>query len=417
MTSENNQTQLTLTPSKSPNSFLPRIVSHVAALERGDSDARTSPLQTFPILESEYAQLDNHLEETDLNGFYHDKVRNDYNPSLGQLVIRKPTNRHIIFIQRFVELVLAKVNAQARILEQKYPTIAQRLLKLRSMSTSDIDLLSDDGKVGHKSPDISIGYSDRVYPQAVFEVAYNQDRRALERLAWGYIMGSVWRPLVEIEDHIENMDVKQEIKDQHLGECNPDHVIAVLSVRDLLDDEMLEEEENSPDIAEYPGLYITDLSLYSQHTICPINHLLETATAKTFGMSAPDEGNSNNDRSNSNLDINDTTTEKRPWRSDSQGVSHLGRDGVLRSLNADRTAVLDVRRSSPEEIIEFAEPFGHATMDALVGVDGRDVTDEAQLWAVPTVNTVADESRIYKPAVPADQKSVPTDPSSSTPVK
>lgn len=177
---------------------------------------------------------------------------------------------------------MAKVNAQARILEQKYPTIAQRLLKLRSMSTSDIDLLSDDGKVGHKSPDVSIGYSDRVYPQAVLEVAYNQDRRALERLAWGYIIGSshcircvvgltpdylqnrslsspspahnasvsVWRPLVEIEDHIENMDVKQEIKDQHLGECNPDHVIAVLSVRDLLDDEMLEEEENSPDIAE-----------------------------------------------------------------------------------------------------------------------------------------------------------------------
>ncbi len=34
-------------------------------------------------------------------------------------------------------------------------------------------------------------------------------------------------------------------------------------------------------------------------------------------------------------------------------------------------------------------------MDTLVGVDGRDVTDEAQLWAVPAVNTVADESRIY----------------------
>lgn len=89
---------------------------------------------------------------------------------------------------------------------------------------------------------------------------------------------------------------------------------------------------------------------------------------------------------------------------------------MLRSLNADRTAVLDVRRLSPEEIIGSAEPFGHATMDALAGVDDRNVTDEAQLWAVPTVNTVADESRIYKPAVPADRKSVPTDPSGSTPV-
>lgn len=85
----------------------------------------------------------------------------------------------------------------------------------------------------------------------------------------------------------------------------------------------------------------------------------------------------------SKTDIKDTTAEKRPWRRDPEGVSHLGRDGVLRSLNADRTVVLDVRRLSPEEIKEFAAPFDQATRDALIGVDGRDVTDEAQLWAVP----------------------------------
>ncbi|KAH0355956.1 hypothetical protein KCU83_g1448, partial [Aureobasidium melanogenum] len=119
----------------------------------------------------------------------------------------------------------------------------------------------------------------------------------------------------------------------------------------------------------------------------------------------------------SKVDIEDTTAEKRPWRRNPEGVSHLGRDGVLRSLNADRTAVLDVRRLSPEEIIEFARPLGQATMDASVGVDGRDITDEAQLWAVPTVNTVADESKIYKPAVRADQKSVSAFSSDDTPVE
>ncbi|CAD0089756.1 unnamed protein product [Aureobasidium vineae] len=72
-----------------------------------------------------------------------------------------------------------------------------------------------------------------------------------------------------------------------------------------------------------------------------------------------------------------------PWRSDPNGVSHLGPDGVLRSLNADHTAVLDFRRLSPEELKELAAPMGQATLDALVGVDGRDVIDEAQLWAVP----------------------------------
>ncbi|KAG9749391.1 hypothetical protein KCU73_g6840, partial [Aureobasidium melanogenum] len=257
MTSENNQSQLVPTLSNSPSSLLPCIVSHVAALERGDSIARTSPLQIFPILESEYAQLDNYLEEADLYDFYHDK--------------------------RFFELVFAKVAARARILEQKYLTIAQRLLKLRSMSTANIDLLSDDGKVGHKSPDVSIGYSDRIYPHAVFEVEYNQDRKALEHLAWDYIMGlshciryvggstpdylqnqslsspslahnasvSVWRPLVGIEGNIKNMDVKQEIKDQRLRDCNPDHALAVRSIRDLLDDEMLEGISPGSDLAEF----------------------------------------------------------------------------------------------------------------------------------------------------------------------
>jgi hypothetical protein len=204
------------------------------------------------------------------------------------MVVRKPPNRHIIFIQRFVELVLAKVTAQARILEQKHPTIAQRLLKLRSMSTSDIDLRSDDGKVGHKSPDVSIGYSDRIYPHAVFEVEYNQDRKALEHLAWDYIMGlshciryvggstpdylqnqslsspslahnasvSVWRPLVGIEGNIKNMDVKQEIKNQRLGEYNPDHALAVLDIRDLLDDEMLEDISPGSHLAEFE-IFIT----------------------------------------------------------------------------------------------------------------------------------------------------------------
>ncbi|KAG9520416.1 hypothetical protein KCV07_g4297, partial [Aureobasidium melanogenum] len=119
----------------------------------------------------------------------------------------------------------------------------------------------------------------------------------------------------------------------------------------------------------------------------------------------------------SKVDIEDTTAIKRPWRRDHNGVSHLGRGGVLRSLNANRTAVLDFRRLSPEEITEFAKPLSQATMNALVGVNGRDVTDEAQLWANPIVNAIADESRIYKPAVRADQKTVSAVSSDDTPVE
>ncbi|KAH0316302.1 hypothetical protein KCU71_g5873, partial [Aureobasidium melanogenum] len=137
----------------------------------------------------------------------------------------------------------------------------------------------------------------------------------------------------------------------------------------------------------------------------------------TFGMPSPNETKTINDQSNSNLDINNTTAGRRHMRRDPNGVFNIGRDGVLRSLNADHTVVLDYRRLSPEEIEELIAPADQATKDALVGVDGRDVTDEAQLWAVPIVNTVADESKIYKPAVRADQKTVSAVSSDDTPVE
>jgi hypothetical protein len=194
------------------------------------------------------------------------------------LIFRMPTARHDVFIHDFVNLILTKVAAQARSFEQDYPAISQRLLRLRTFSTKDVNLLSDE-KTGHKSPDASIGYRDRIYPQVVFEASYSQTRKALKSLAWSYIMDSshsvrcvvgldleypqnrssssprahnvrvsVWRPLVEVEEDIENMDVKQETTDQSLGEHSPDHAIAALCIRDLLDEEIL--EVTPPNIAE-----------------------------------------------------------------------------------------------------------------------------------------------------------------------
>jgi hypothetical protein len=90
--------------------------------------------------------------------------------------------------------------------------------------------------------------------------------------------------------------------------------------------------------------------------------------------------------------------QRPPMRIDPDGVVNLGRDGVLRSLNADHTVVLDYRRLSPEEIKDFAAPADQATRDALTGVDGRDVIDVEQLWTSPIVKSVVDESVSYKDA-------------------
>ena len=70
-------------------------------------------------------------------------------------------------------------------------------------------------------------------------------------------------------------------------------------------------------------------------------------------------------------------------RKDDYGLVHLGIDGVLRSLNADHTAVIDYLRLSPAQLAQILAASGHA--DAAAGVDGRDVTSEAQLMAVPVI--------------------------------
>jgi hypothetical protein len=69
------QDRLPPSPPKSPGSSLSRIVSHVAALHRGDPSARSALLKTFSILEPEYAQLVFHLEKAGLSDFYRNEVR------------------------------------------------------------------------------------------------------------------------------------------------------------------------------------------------------------------------------------------------------------------------------------------------------------------------------------------------------
>lgn len=123
------------------------------------------------------------------------------------------------------------------------------------------------------------------------------------------------------------------------------------------------------------------------------DHFSATAPVRTFGMSAVIETNTTNNQNNSNPDTNNTTAGWRHMRRDPNRVDNIGRDELLRSLNADHTVVLDYRRLSPEEIKEFIAPIDQATKDALLGVDGRDVTDEAQLWAVPIVYLAARESK------------------------
>ncbi|KAL3462542.1 hypothetical protein BJX64DRAFT_258899 [Aspergillus heterothallicus] len=70
-------------------------------------------------------------------------------------------------------------------------------------------------------------------------------------------------------------------------------------------------------------------------------------------------------------------------RHDGRGFTHLATDGVLRSFDGDRK-VIDYRQLSPEEIQIVLQVFPAQLREQvehkLVGVDGRNVTDEGQLW-------------------------------------
>jgi len=81
-------------------------------------------------------------------------------------------------------------------------------------------------------------------------------------------------------------------------------------------------------------------------------------------------------------------------RTDPLGITHLGADGVARWLNANRTSVLKYKRLSPEQITDLASGFSQTTRDAFVGVDGRNVTDQAQLWALPNLGQASEEKRM-----------------------
>ena len=65
------------------------------------------------------------------------------------------------------------------------------------------------------------------------------------------------------------------------------------------------------------------------------------------------------------------------------GIRTLGRDGVLRRLNSAQDTVTDYVQLSSSHIAEFTERYSPETRSLWAGIDGRAVTDDAKLWAVP----------------------------------
>ena len=76
-------------------------------------------------------------------------------------------------------------------------------------------------------------------------------------------------------------------------------------------------------------------------------------------------------------------------RQDAHGIVTLTADGVLRSLNADHTAVIDYLRLSPAQLVKLLAGSDQQILENAAAVDGRDVMSETQLLAVPEIDAAA----------------------------
>jgi hypothetical protein len=64
-------------------------------------------------------------------------------------------------------------------------------------------------------------------------------------------------------------------------------------------------------------------------------------------------------------------------------MTMLGRDGVLRRLNAAHDTVVDYVQLSPRHLSDYTAEYPPEAREMWADIDDRAVTSEAQLWAVP----------------------------------
>lgn len=65
------------------------------------------------------------------------------------------------------------------------------------------------------------------------------------------------------------------------------------------------------------------------------------------------------------------------------GAVHVGRDGVLRTLNGARDQVLDYVQLTPRQFEKFTHGGTTEARSPVARVDGRDIADAQSLFAVP----------------------------------
>ncbi|KAJ9634095.1 hypothetical protein H2199_009126 [Coniosporium tulheliwenetii] len=181
------------TPPSSFKKAFPQV-ERLVRLFKSRRDGRPvleGPWTRIQLAVSEYEELERRLRRDEgLGGYVEDKVRYDYIPRSGQLILRMPSKLH----DRFIGGVAEDIRAQLEEISNGSAdsAAAEFARKVKDMRTGRVILLSDDPDVrpSRHEPDASFQHPGAQFPGVVLEVSYSQKRKDLARLADDYILDS-----------------------------------------------------------------------------------------------------------------------------------------------------------------------------------------------------------------------------------
>ncbi|KAK3943624.1 hypothetical protein QBC46DRAFT_27069 [Diplogelasinospora grovesii] len=235
-TPPDNGTPLPLTPPATDERFSWRLgASNVDKVMRmfeacRDQGAAPASLTKFCLPLQQYDELVKRLQDDQSLGRYvEDKVRFDYEPEPGLLIVRMPSPVHEFFTASVEDEMYNQLTRVGEFAAKIAKGRSSRIFLKEGISGESSEVLhtvrrEPDGQFQHHWP---------AYPGVVLEVSYSQDRKDLRKLASDYILGSngdikavigldvnyngkqstvsLWRPNYFEEDGEEILEVRQEI--------------------------------------------------------------------------------------------------------------------------------------------------------------------------------------------------------------
>jgi hypothetical protein len=197
---------------------------------------------------AEYEELERRVQEEGLSGYYHDKVRHDYDGERNY-TLRMPSVTHEFFTASVADRVIAGVTDLALRIEEdaddgdEHASAAVKALRAIRKGGSPTLVLhapavenssqesADAEKIVRRSPDATFYADGDALPAVVVEVGYSQQGKDLSRVADSYIIDSrhaircvigldityepatkeerkgkeatvsIWRPSVHVDEH------------------------------------------------------------------------------------------------------------------------------------------------------------------------------------------------------------------------